>query len=958
MTQYLNPSTRNGGLDRIIVGERAAVIEVTEAPFDDNQYVRINGEWVPVDTPEIVPDTLGPKPPTALIANGSIVTGGAAVDYALSWTAPTQNTDGTPLTDLAYYVVRWRYTGTGPYASFVSNDSAALLPNLVIGKNIEWGVLARDTSGNDSTWASATITGLTDTVGPQKPSTPVLSTKLGTITATWDGLDYVGNPPPADFDHLNFYVSATTGGPWTYVDRVEGLGSAIITTSPIGATRFVTTVAVDTSSNSSLRSSEASIVVKGVTGPDIEANSITANHITSGAITTVKLDAEAVTSDKIKAAAITADKVAAGAITADKIQLGVLRQNLVPDSSFEDGVPITLFDPTGPSAQGNKTAWRKIAIGGQAAFNPVISTDGTMGRSGRSALKLTTDAAFSCGAISGVFKVTPGVTYKLSVYACSLTAVAKLQVQVAVSATEVFDNTTLSTLDPDDPGYTDPPVTTLQPPVAPPTPSIIWDDETMKYGYEFTPAAGMNFAAVKIRNLAPAATCTLVIDDVSVVEKHVGGASELTGAGLRLFDPDGDEVGAFVSNRPTFFSVTNLGATLSQVRQDGTAAFKQISLAEDLNIRGVNVLGDNIDDGLIPGRESPFQDSVIESLPMGLVQWGSLISSSGQTNTTAGVGLFEIVAPIYANRMYKFCTNSIRVTSTVANDAAELRILATYGAVGNPDDDPVSPLVASTAVLGRMPITTINSTNGEGMMLMKLWSPGNQGLLGHEFLRNCRFLLVLSRVGGTGNVSVNNTSLDPMEFWLEDIGPFKANGGQVNSGGGGIVVVPPPSTPPPKTYIKTFTSTTACCYMANGSKDSSQDEADMKQGYSSYDGDSSSIWIFPAMAATLAGSTISKVRIYLYANHWYNSSGGTGVIKYHGQASVPTSRPSLTSITTSPGWPKPGGRWVDITTTAVKTALLNGNFKGIAVGQAGSTSMTYYGRFNKTGAKIEVTYVK
>lgn len=289
MTSWVNPTTRIGGVDQVVVAERPPSSSVDDAPYNDVQHVRVNGEWVPVDFPEIVPDTLAPSPPTGLAGSGSISGSGDTVNYALSWVAPTTNVDATPLTDLAYYVVRWRYGIGTPYQSFVSNDTSALLPGLTLGADIEWGVLARDISGNDSSWATHTTTGVVDTVGPNQPSIPILTTRLGTITATWDGLDAAAGAPPADFSHLEFFSSATTGGPWAYVDRVSGAGSTVIANVPVGETRFITTVAVDTSGNDSVRSAEASITVTGVTAPDMEANSVTANAIAAGSVAASKI---------------------------------------------------------------------------------------------------------------------------------------------------------------------------------------------------------------------------------------------------------------------------------------------------------------------------------------------------------------------------------------------------------------------------------------------------------------------------------------------------------------------------------------------------------------------------------------------------------------------------------------------------------------------------------------------
>ena len=156
MTTYINPSTRHGGAKQIIVPKRAISApepeEFEDAPFDGTQYVRMDGQWVPIDFPVAVPDTLAPSPPTNLHSIGT-PSGETAIDYELTWDAPETNTDLTELTDLAYYVVRWRYFGYSVWASFVSGEPSSLLPGIVLDATIEWQVLARDTSGNDSTWA-------------------------------------------------------------------------------------------------------------------------------------------------------------------------------------------------------------------------------------------------------------------------------------------------------------------------------------------------------------------------------------------------------------------------------------------------------------------------------------------------------------------------------------------------------------------------------------------------------------------------------------------------------------------------------------------------------------------------------------------------------------------------------------------------------------------------------------
>jgi hypothetical protein len=47
MTSYVNPVVHHGGADQIVVPDRVTGITVDEAPFDDVQYVRVNGDWAP-----------------------------------------------------------------------------------------------------------------------------------------------------------------------------------------------------------------------------------------------------------------------------------------------------------------------------------------------------------------------------------------------------------------------------------------------------------------------------------------------------------------------------------------------------------------------------------------------------------------------------------------------------------------------------------------------------------------------------------------------------------------------------------------------------------------------------------------------------------------------------------------------------------------------------------------------
>ncbi len=86
--------------------------------------------------------------PAFSIAVQAVATGSAT----LSWTPPTQNTDGSPLTDLAGYKIRWG-TSQGSYPSSVTINNPGVTTYLVenLTPNTYYFVAsAYDTSGNES----------------------------------------------------------------------------------------------------------------------------------------------------------------------------------------------------------------------------------------------------------------------------------------------------------------------------------------------------------------------------------------------------------------------------------------------------------------------------------------------------------------------------------------------------------------------------------------------------------------------------------------------------------------------------------------------------------------------------------------------------------------------------------------------------------------------------------------
>src|SRR5690606_18174249 len=199
----------------------------------------------------------------------------------------------------------------------------------------------------------------TDEEPPPAPSAPVLSSRLGTVRASWDGETEAGARMPIDLSHIEVHLGSSTGltpTPATLFDTLVGERSmTVITDLPYNTDVFVVLVAVDRAGNKSDPSEESSIQVKPLVDTDligeiidganiIDGTLVASEKIVGESITGELIQALAIEAGNIAANAITADKIEAGAITAEKIQLGAVAptniagagQNHVTDPGFED----------------------------------------------------------------------------------------------------------------------------------------------------------------------------------------------------------------------------------------------------------------------------------------------------------------------------------------------------------------------------------------------------------------------------------------------------------------------------------------------------------------------------------------------------------------------------------------------------------------------------------------------
>ncbi len=113
---------------------------------------------------------------------------GAAIDQ-IDWTAPTQNVDGSPLTDLAAYRI---YIGTAPGAyatTFDILDPTATqavdvpfsLPGVQDGDQVFVAMTALDDDGNESVFSNEVLktVSVVDDIAPNAPAIITITISIG-----------------------------------------------------------------------------------------------------------------------------------------------------------------------------------------------------------------------------------------------------------------------------------------------------------------------------------------------------------------------------------------------------------------------------------------------------------------------------------------------------------------------------------------------------------------------------------------------------------------------------------------------------------------------------------------------------------------------------------------------------------------------------------------------------------
>jgi hypothetical protein len=298
----------------------------------------------------------------------------------LDWADVTTNSDGTAATDIDHYEVHRRRQGDVTWTQ-VGEVNASTWSDSPYQPNEDWEfrVRAVDNVFNRGAFSGvAAVHTASDVTAPAKPSTPVLATTntRGIIQVTWDGLTATAGPMDADLAYVEVHAKTvnnftpTPGDTTTLVGRLTGAGSLTFA-KPITTTQYVKLVAIDTSSNPSIPSNQATIVVS--TGTDGAAPASSPTPVVIGGIRSLFVTWPAVTNAdpvryEVHASTTTGFAPSAGTKVTDAERSTSYVIRTMPDGSdLELAVPtyvrIIAKDDDGSAA-----------VGAQASGTPMLAT--------------------------------------------------------------------------------------------------------------------------------------------------------------------------------------------------------------------------------------------------------------------------------------------------------------------------------------------------------------------------------------------------------------------------------------------------------------------------------------------------------------------------------------------------------------------------------------------------------
>jgi hypothetical protein len=316
-------------------------------------YVWKEYRWYDTADPigQVTPEKDGvvPSPVTDLAGTSEVPAGSTTPVINLTWTAPTTRSNGDPISGfLDGYDIWYKRSGDPVFKKeFVKDGGAGVnsyqIKDATLIQNATYNIRVYTVDIMSQYSTAATVDVLTakysETLNP--PSKPLVSSRLGTITVTWDGNDSTGNLPVRGVIYVEYHQSTSstfTPSSSTLIGTtLPTLGGdyQVVADLNYSTNYYFKLVFVRKLSETELDKSDPSVVsdaiqVAPLVNTDIIANTISGAKIEPGSITASdKIIGNTITGALIQALAIDAGKIAANAITADKIDAGAISAKII-----------------------------------------------------------------------------------------------------------------------------------------------------------------------------------------------------------------------------------------------------------------------------------------------------------------------------------------------------------------------------------------------------------------------------------------------------------------------------------------------------------------------------------------------------------------------------------------------------------------------------------------------------
>lgn len=432
-----------------------------------------------------------------------------------------------------------------------------------------------------------------------------------------------------------------------------------------------------------------------------------------------------------------------------------------------------------------------------------------------------------------------------------------------------------------------------------------------------------------------------IILAASIKTAEAGQRVELNSQGLQAYDTDGELTINLTAN-PSGGDYLTLrgpdGQPAASIADTGDASFTNVYADEDVVIGGQSV------------------SNLLDIAPRGIIAVSLAPTASSATTGTDNPGAAvwnRIVIPNFdSTRLYKVgFMFRVDVGSIEAKYVGCNVYYAWDRRALNTDND--GTLLAQQ--MGGREQTDLNSFDSawSGELPFAFTSPGGTDL-------NIGFYIVADQAG-----MVSQGGLTYPRAWVEDLGPndgiittFDPTGEGGGSDGG---------TTPVQSYTKYYDATWTGSYQGDG--DRRYSNGDMYHGqYSSTQGNQRSLIGFntAAIAADLAGATITGCWVTLKNTHYYQNSGGTAVLGTHSysNSSAPStwSGGTVNESRSTFSWVKGAKSTVSLG-TSYGNDFKSGAAKGIALGPGDTTSINYYsywyGNIGQSNSpQLKITYTK